>query len=322
VTRTTVVLALSLAVTQASPAAAAERPPGRNKPVAAFDPTRKTVVLFGGFGTGEPAVLQDAWERAGDRWQALERSAFPGRAAAGVATDTRRGRVVLFGGEDGAGVCGDTLEWDGKAWKRVAWSGPPARTVAQLAYDSRRGRTVLFGGTDDKQRAFGDTWEWDGRRWTKMTAVGPAPRSQHVMAYDAARGRVVLFGGNGRTGSIDPNTVQTRLLGDTWEWNGVKWSRVAGPGPSARDHHAMAYDEKRARVVLFGGWDGKFLGDLWEFDGTWKRIDARGPSARGGLPSMMYHPPRQVVLLYGGWGDDGPQTDVWGWNGQSWTRSE
>ena len=166
-------------------------PSGRNKPVAAFDPARKALVLFGGFGSGDPLVLQDGWEWAGSQWRQLEHSGFPPRAAAGVATDSRRGRVLLFGGEDGAGVSGDTLEWDGKAWKRVAWSGPPPRTVAQLAYDSRRGRVVLFGGADAQNRTLGDTWEWDGARWSQMTASGPPPRFQHVLAYDAARGRVV-----------------------------------------------------------------------------------------------------------------------------------
>jgi hypothetical protein len=296
-------------------------PPGRNKPVFAFDPMRKTLVLFGGFGTG-PSVLQDGWEWADKRWQRLERSAFPARAAAGVATDLRRGRVVLFGGEDEAGACGDTLEWDGKKWKRVAWSGPPARTVAQLAYDSKRGRTVLFGGYDNtQQRTLGDTWEWDGAQWTKRADSGPPPRYQHVMTYDAARGRTVLFGGN-TEGRYDRDAPTRGLLGDTWEWDGARWTPAPGAGPTRRDHHALAYDEGRAKVVMFGGWDGKFLEDLWEWDGAWKRIEARGPSARGGLPSMRYHPHWQSVVLHGGWSHEGPQTDTWRWDGRTWTRSD
>jgi hypothetical protein len=297
-------------------------PSGRNKPVAAFDPTRKTIVLFGGFGADAPVVLQDSWEWTDGRWQRLEKSAFPPRAAAGVATDTRRGRVVLFGGMDEAGICGDTLEWDGKAWKRVAWTGPSARSVVQLAYDSKRGRTVMFGGIDDKNQSLGDTWEWDGAQWTKMADSGPPARFQHVMVYNAARGRVVLFGGNSLSGPFDGEAYRKAVLGDTWEWDGTKWTRATDEGPPRRDHHAMAYDEARGKVVMFGGWDGKFLDDIWEWDGTWKKAEARGPSARGGLPSMVYHPTRQSVLLYGGWGDEGVRTDIWKWDGRTWTRIE
>ena len=38
------------------------------------------------------------------------------------------------------------------------------------------------------------------------------------MAYDAARGVTVLFGG-------DPEEADGRLLGDTWEWDGSRWTR-------------------------------------------------------------------------------------------------
>ena len=323
ITRTTFAALVGLPLAGVVPGAAPyahtpDAPSGRNKPVAAFDPARGTLVVFGGFGTG--SVLQDGWEWSGTGWQRLEKSKFPPRAGAGVATDTARGRVVLFGGEDEAGACGDTLEWDGKAWKRVASSGPPARTVPQLAYDSRRQRTVLFGGQDPARRTLGDTWEWDGTQWTKRADSGPPPRFQHVMVYDAARGRVVLFGGH--TGvPFDRSAPAKGSLGDTWEWDGERWTLASAPGPSPRDHHAMAFDAARGKVVLFGGWNGKFLDEVWEWNGAWTQVEARGPSARGGLPSLLYHPLRKTVLLYGGWGDRGPETDVWTWDGRAWTRS-
>lgn len=142
------------------PAGVAEAPAARNKPAVAFDPTRKVMVLFGGFPARGSDILQDSWEWSEAGWRRLPSPGLPPRAAAGVTTDVRRGRVVLFGGHDGSGARGETLEWDGATWSRVADTGPSARTVPQLAYDSRRGRTVLFGGWDDKEkRVLGDTWE-------------------------------------------------------------------------------------------------------------------------------------------------------------------
>jgi hypothetical protein len=43
-------------------------------------------------------------------------------------------------------------------------------------------------------------------------------------------------------------------MGDTWTWDGRRW-REAAPvtRPSARMLHAMSYDDRRQRVVLFSG---------------------------------------------------------------------
>ena len=60
------------------------------------------------------------------------------------------------------------------------------------------------------------------------------------MAYDVVRQRGVLFGG-------DPAGT------DTWEWDGANWTQIEETGPPRRLNPAMAFDELRARVVLFGG---------------------------------------------------------------------
>ena len=70
------------------------------------------------------------------------------------------------------------------------------------------------------------------------------------------------FGGSGN----DPNTA----FGDTWEFDGGKWDRVATSGPPPRVHHAMQYDPSLKRVVVFGGFTpgGPDLGDSWAWDGS------------------------------------------------------
>jgi hypothetical protein len=80
---------------------------------------------------------------------------------------------------------------------------------------------------------------------------------------------IVIFGGVDGSG----------FLGDLWAWNGVEWRKLAdassaGPAPRAMGH--LAYDQRRDRVVLFGGrkgWPDGDLNDTWEWDGaTWRRI--------------------------------------------------
>lgn len=140
--------------------------------------------------------------------------------------------------------------------------------------------------------------------------VAPDGRSAHAMVYDEARGVVLLFGGSG-----------SAMFGDTWTWNGVRWSRVATTGPSPRNVPVLAYDATRRRVVLYGGQAGPtLLSDTWEWDGvSWTERATSGPSPRihaaGG-----YDRRRQRVVVFGGAApNDSTLTDTWEWDGTSWT---
>src|SRR5207249_8793717 len=71
--------------------------------------------------------------------------------------------------------------------------------------------------------------------------------------FDPTASRVVLFGG--ASGS--------NFLADTWSWDGSEWTQVADTGPAARSGHALAYDDARKCVVLFGGrGTANLLGEL------------------------------------------------------------
>ena len=62
----------------------------------------------------------------------------------GMAYDSARSRVVMFGGYF---ALAETWEWDSVTWTlRSPATSPPGRHAAAFAYDARRGRTVLFGG--------------------------------------------------------------------------------------------------------------------------------------------------------------------------------
>ncbi len=127
------------------------------------------------------------------------------RSGHGLAYDTVRDRVVLFGGLGGGGTItaflNDTWEWDGSQWSPVADTGPPPRSNLGMVFDGTR--ALLFGGGGSKS-FFGDTWSWDGKHWTEIQDIGPGPRAPAGMVYDSDRNRSVLFGGGA-------------FLGDTWE---------------------------------------------------------------------------------------------------------
>ena len=143
----------------------------------------------------------------------------------------------------------------------------------------------------------------------------PGQRFGHGMSYHAGTGHTVVFGGE--------RTVEGRgRLGDTWTWDGIKWTRVDGVAPSARMDIAMAYDAARDRVVMFGGSGANAvdLTDTWEWDGrTWSKRDSIGPGRRV-HPVMAYDVARRRVVLFGGAGNDGWLFDTWEWDGTRWER--
>ncbi len=244
-------------------ACAASRPPARFAHAMVYDAARGVTVLFG--GQGQNSALRDTWQWDGKSWKALCRSlscaaTMPSeRFDHAMAYDSARAKVVLFGGTSCATTScadlGDTWEWDGAAWQSKA-SGPP-RAGHAMDYDAKLALTVLFGGTHGQPLS--DTWTWNGTAWAQIvTPSAPARRSSSTFTYDSARHHGLLFGGSGAST-------------EAWDWSGTSWqplanaSANASAGPAARSAHATAYDEKRRRVVLYGGFgNGAYLNDTWE----------------------------------------------------------
>lgn len=207
-------------------------------------------------------------------------------------------------------------------------STPPigVRNAHALFFDEVRGRVVLYGGAD-ASRVLDETWEWNRpqRRWERIDTPGPGARTFPAVAYDRARGEAVLFGGNqvlfGRGDETDT------FLADTWVWRGARWVRrgtATHPGPRAEA--AMAYDPRRERVVLFGGYRRTAagtlrLGDTWEWDGNgWREVATTGPAPRNGA-ALAYDQRLNAIVLSGG-----PPafvtSETWFWDGRVWTKAE
>lgn len=111
------------------------------------------------------------------------------------------------------------------------------------------------------------------------------------------------------------------------------WTMLSS-GPSARDLPAVAYDEQRHVVVMFGGSafdaadNGTSLDDLWEWNGaTWtNRTPSPRPTSWPPARSEAvagYDSARHRVVIFSGMvlGSVGPQlNDVWEWDGTAWTN--
>lgn len=309
---------------------------------------RDSSYLFGSWGgaaTGTDSVATFAVTRAdtlraafavAPTWSALGGVANGARLYGVIAAyDASRARIVLYGGL----TIGGTWEYDGTTWvQTTAGDGRRPNAGAALAYDAARSRVVLFGGyfsvyagtdTDCCSGFVGGatgTWEYDGSTWTQATPLAsPPPRGLHSMTYDSARHKVVLFGGS--VGD-DPRRA-SNWVNDTWEYDGITWTHVTtAVSPPARVRHALAYDARRQKVVLFGG-DGR--NDTWEYDGTnWVSVNTpTSPSPRA-APAMVYDESRGRTVLFGGRQGSGEEplstgdtalVDTWEYDGVRWTRA-
>ncbi len=209
---------------------------------------------------------------------------------------------------------------------------PLRRVCHSMAYDKARNRVVLFGGVTGGLYGIilDDTWEWDGTSWIpRSPQQHPQAREGAAMVYDEADSQVILFGG------ICYDSVYS-VCNDTWAWDGSNWTQLdPDTSPPPRYMHAMAYDKKRERIVLFGGTDStgcQQLSDTWEWDGSdWHFRTWGEPAPRCFYNStgLAYDPVRGVTVLFGGlqfFIIDGDTIvvyffdDTWEWDGVQWTE--
>lgn len=200
--------------------APATTPGGFARHAMAFDVTRQVTVMFGGrHNSFAPYQLSsDTWEYAQGTWSlvAPATQSPPALADMAMCYHPGLGKVVMFGGEDGAGLAHDgTWIYDGVDWQQTNATGvrPPARSGAVMVPIYGRGICMLFGGRDPvTMQILNDSWEYDGVTWTEITNVYGGvypPRAEFAMAHDLARDRVVAFGGV---------IANNSLRDDTWEY--------------------------------------------------------------------------------------------------------
>ena len=207
----------------------------------------------------------------------------------------------------------------GTATSQVDWTqesttnAPPP--FSGSCWDSQRNVLVTYGGNVTGVPV-STMREWDGTAWTNLSpSPRPTPRGRPALAFDEARGETVLFGG-----------VPTPTP-ETWTWDGTTWTQQSpATQPSVRFGSAAAYDPLRQVVVLFGGFvpSGQDTNEVWEWDGsTWTQRTPAGASPQPrGAHRMVWDASRGACVVVGGFNTPQNNTlsDVWEWDGTSWTQ--
>lgn len=201
------------------------------------------------------------------------------------------------------------------AWLRVDAPGPSRRSRHAAAYGDGvmwvfGGRARAQGSTDGDYDLFDELWGFDvrARRWQQSEPEGAIPSARYsaAMAWDSKRKRAWLFGGNN---ALDGTSLS--LFNDlySYEPEANRWrsTEVSGDVPSARQWHAMVYDDRRDRLVVFGGVDSSFanLTDTYAFDletREWEQLHPGGGSAPSERfwSSLVYRQKQDDYLLFGG----------------------
>ena len=278
------------------------RPPARSEAGMAYDPARKSLILFGGnalesytyYGTTD--VLADTWEwNAGTRkWTQLFPAVSPSkRSEHGMVTDITRKKIILYAGYDSSS---ETPPY------------PPYPYPYPNPYPDA-------GAYSDPNK--NDIWEWDGAAttWTNRTSglpvAIPTGGSWPLVVFDEGRRKVTLLQSDSNYGWVD---------GSYWDWDPESgaWSQhQTGDTPGGGTYEAMVtYDSIRRRVVLLGMASMTSAPNLstWELDTsgpTWyARNPASEPTERWSA-GMAFDNQRGVVILFGGMPNGTPTDETW-----------
>lgn len=261
-------------------------------------------------------------------------AATPAPAFASVVVDTRRDRLILFGGWDGMRVLDELwarpLSDSAARWSRLPAAGDPpgARARHAAVYDPDGDRMLVHGGLDGRGVA-ADVWSLSLRdtvRWERLEprGDGPGARHAHAMVLDRARSRALVLGGG-------HESVWALDLGERPR---PAWSRLeaVGGGPGVRFGHSAVLDSAGDRVLCFGGYGGNYSAllswpggaptrthdDLWVLEfgapARWSPVQpVRGiaPQHRGDHAAALDPAGRRMLVLGGTTRYAGNRQDLW-----------
>lgn len=271
------------AAPQCAPPTTAQPSP-RADTAGVIDPVSGELVLFGGddgptvMCIPRPSFRGDVWryDPRCDRWREVMTGDGPSpRSRAAYALDTRRRRMLVFGGRFRAGATGAytlyrelwSLDLATDAWTRLTPAGgPSARANAAAVYDPEGDALIVYGGNTSTDGARfspqSDVWRLDleANAWSRVNATGgPTARLFHAAAWRG--GAMVVFGGGGANAFAGP------FFRDLWslDLTGPSWRQISLRGDTAevlgRISASLAPDILGDGLILVGGHDDGALGN-------------------------------------------------------------
>ena len=241
-------------------------PPGRFLAAAAYDPSTRLVMLFGGrLAPGQ--LVNDTWGWDGTSWRELNTGANgpPGGEAALMAWDDSTREMVLVTPAETTTVS-QTWVWVGSHWVARPSGNLPVGVFARGMSFDPVSRALLFVGTQSPNGAGDSTWRWDGASWRELRASTPTIPTG--VALDPSSGRLLLCG-----------TIPGAPSSQLWSWGGRTWIPVpASFLPIGAE--AEIGDVDHRQFLIFGFSNQSTQGSpqpvqVWRWSGhAWLQLDA------------------------------------------------
>jgi hypothetical protein len=180
------------------------------------------------------------------------------RKSHGMVYNYKDNKLIVFGGMNGRQVFDETYEAvPGEGLGQMTWvrvfppSPPSARWAHSMVYDDVNNRVILFGGFDANNQPLNDLWEYSTSISQVDTTNALGSNITVTVTNDAAWREITDFQDNQRP---TPRGGAMMVF-----YGGNFYDRGAGG--------EYAISDKRDKVVIFGGTDGKnYFNDLWYYD--------------------------------------------------------
>lgn len=235
----------------------------------------------------------------------------PPRENATMLYDSRRDRMVLYGGSNS-----DTTPTDSSVWVLEFSSTLPVWEILPVEGPGPGPMTkhaAILDAVDDCMIVAGSgtngTWKLTlgtPARWSPVIASGTPPpvRFDHTAIYDADHQRMIVFGGSSPFSNSPLSDVWSLSLAGAPVWTQV--TPTAGPPYGGRAQHAAVFDSRHHRMVVTGGKSqfNAIESDTWELSlvpggETWSLITATNPAYRLEFPAA-YDSLRDRLVVHGG----------------------
>ncbi|XP_050783126.1 host cell factor 1 isoform X2 [Gopherus flavomarginatus] len=262
-----------------------------------------------------PALLQPRWKRVVGWSGPVPRPRHGHRAVA------IKELIVVFGGGN-EGIVDELHVYNTATnqWFIPAVRGdiPPGCAAYGFVCDGTR--LLVFGGMVEYGKYSSDLYELQASRWewkrlkAKTPKNGPPPCPRLGHSFSLVGNKCYLFGGLAND-SEDPKNNIPRYLNDLYilelrPGSGVvAWDIPITYGvlpPPRESHTAVVYterDNKKSKLVIYGGMSGCRLGDLWTLDIetlTWNKPSLSGVAP---LPRSLHSATTigNKMYVFGGW---------------------
>jgi hypothetical protein len=175
-------------------------------------------------------------------------------------------RIWIYGGIGPVALGSRDLEHKDELWvydiKQDQWElippltvGPGVRAGHGMDFDPTRGELLLFGG-DGNLPCKNDFWSYSvsDQTWSPLLVPpmfqGPPGRWWTSMTVDQRTGTPWVFFGT--CGGFQALSTYLAFDYEVMEWTIYQTSKL--PGPWERAAHVTAYDGRRGRILLYGGY--------------------------------------------------------------------